>query len=295
MLFKTTYHPWHTLICLLSVLEKTLGSPLNAKRSNQSTLKEINPEYSLEGLLLKLYYFGHLVQRVDSLKKPLMLGKTEGKKRRGQQRMRGLDSITDSMDVNLSKLREILEDGGAMGSQRVRHDLATKHHHQYVSTTGICFFLLCCLLCPEHQEECLECGRHWIQICWMNEWAEYTRKDVPIRVPLTHPHFCFLIISAHLLPAFRQGKRCIPTFLSVFQMQATLTSVLFQLVYKNKYPARNCVQNSLRCQNKFIPFNISRATANPRWPSGYLLPKCTIAQLKSTLTTSSWAHHIRVI
>ena len=77
-------------------------------------------------LKLKLQYFGHLTQRANSLEKPLMLGKTEGKKRRGQQRMRGLDSITDSMDVNLSKLREILEDGGAMGSQRVRHDLATK-------------------------------------------------------------------------------------------------------------------------------------------------------------------------
>ena len=79
--------------------------------------------------------------------------------------MRGLDSITDSMDMNLSKLWETLEDRGASctavhGSQRVRQDLATEQHHQYVSTTGICFFLLCCLLCPEHQEECLECGRH---------------------------------------------------------------------------------------------------------------------------------------
>ena len=66
-------------------------------------------------------------------------------------------------------------------------------------------------------------------------------------------------------------------------MQATLTSVLFQLVYKNKYPARNCVQNSRRCQNKFIPFNISRVTANPRWPSGSLLPKCiiTLAQINA--------------
>lgn len=128
-----------------------------------------------------------------------------------------------------------------------------------------------------------------------NEWMSWVCKERCIhQVPLTSS-FCFLIISAHLLPAFRQGKRCISTFLSVFQMQATLTSVLFQLVYKNKYPARNCVQNSPRCQNKFIPFNISRATANPRWPSGYLLPKCTIAQLKSTLTTSSWAHHIHVI
>ena len=77
-----------------------------AKSSNQSTLKEINPEHSLEGLRLrlKLQYLGHMVQRADSLEKTLMLGKIEGKRRRGQQRMRWLDSILDSMDMNLSKL-----------------------------------------------------------------------------------------------------------------------------------------------------------------------------------------------
>ena len=79
--------------------------PWTARRSNQSILKEINPEYSLEELLLKLklQYFGHLMQRADSLEKTLMLGKIEGKRRKGQQRMRWLDSITDSMDMNLSK------------------------------------------------------------------------------------------------------------------------------------------------------------------------------------------------
>ena len=78
----------------------------SARISNLSILKEINPEYSLEGLILKLklQYFGHLMQRVDSLEKTLMLGKIEGKRRRGRQRMRLLDSITDSMDMNLSKL-----------------------------------------------------------------------------------------------------------------------------------------------------------------------------------------------
>ena len=75
--------------------------------------KEINPEYSLKGLLLKLQYFGHLMQKADSLEKTLMLGRIEGKRRRGQQRMRGLDIITDSMDMNLSKFREIVKDRGS--------------------------------------------------------------------------------------------------------------------------------------------------------------------------------------
>ena len=86
--------------------------PWTTRRSNLSILKEINIEYSLEGLMLKLQYFGHLLQRVDSLEKTLMLGKRkiEGKRRRGQQRHRRLDRITNSMDMNLGKLREIVRD-----------------------------------------------------------------------------------------------------------------------------------------------------------------------------------------
>ena len=86
--------------------------PWTARRSNQSILKEISPEYSLEGLILKLklQYFGHLMRRTDSLKKTLMLGKIEGRRRRGQQRMRWSDGIIDSMDISLSKLQKMVKD-----------------------------------------------------------------------------------------------------------------------------------------------------------------------------------------
>ena len=88
--------------------------PLDSKEINQSILKEISPEYSLEGLKLKLQYFGHLIERTDSLETTLVLGKIEGRRRRGQQRMRRLDGITDSMDMSLRKLQEFGDGQGSL-------------------------------------------------------------------------------------------------------------------------------------------------------------------------------------
>ena len=142
---------WRTDALELWYWRRLLRVPWTARRSNQSILKEINPENSLEGLMpkLKLQYFGHLMQRIDSLETTLMLGKIEGKRRRGRQRMCWLDGIADSMAMSLSKLQETAKSREAcvlVQSWTRPSDWATTHTHTHTHTHTVFFMFLSILV-----------------------------------------------------------------------------------------------------------------------------------------------------
>ena len=148
------------------VLEKTLESPWTTRRSNQSILKEIRPEYSLEGLMLKLQYFGHLMWRTDSLEKTLMLGKIESRRRREWQRMRWLDGITDSMGMSLSKRHE---NGEGQRSLACCSPWVTKSWTQLSNWTELA------ILCEDFRSLGISKSRHLCLQAW--EMEQYELRD----------------------------------------------------------------------------------------------------------------------
>ena len=205
-----------------------LRVPWTARRSNQSILKEINPEYSLEGLMLKLklQYFGHLMQRANSLEKTLMLEKIEGKRRRGQQRMRWLGGITNSTDMTLSKLQEILKNRGACHA--AAHGVSESQTRCSNWATIYPFVHVCVYMCVFRSRSQVQIHRYTKKA--LNKCIRVCESPCPNPAELSY----HLGAVGFLTPSWRE-KNCVLFLVLRFVESSSKVSLRKQTVYLTQH------------------------------------------------------------